>query len=273
MSAQSFIIANKALLEQLVNVVKELHNKITKKEYKNTIIYILKELYKSHQGANIGSFEKEYYSGIVRDMCSYVFMHCQATKADVYAVWLKIAKNGHLTLNFFELMILDYIKDFLFGYAQTYQIIFEQKDRRTGRGRYYYVFKLQFTEINDKQRATMYVSITDTTQKYDTYTSNDKASSMIDDSYIDDNGFIVFDVSHNSLIGLSRYLYYYYNNHGFKGGFEVYPYLTMTISFDEGFLKDFGFPYTERKKCQDYFNDYTEIRHYNKLLLNIMCPC
>lgn len=272
MSAQSFIITNKVILENIVNVVKELHYKITKKEYKNTLTFILKELYKSHKNSSNGSFEKDYYSGIVREMCTYVYLHCNATKSEVYATWLKIAIEGQLKLNFHDMMILDFIKEFFFGYLQTYRIVFEQKDIKTGYGRYYYMIKLEFTQLYDVPKTTMYISVTDTKQGNHLYTSNQNALSMINNSFLTTDGFIAFDVTKETLTGLARYLYYYYNNYGFKGGFELYPLLSMNVSFDELYLNHIGCPYKEYKKYQEHFNDYTEIRYCNKQLYEVLCP-
>lgn len=267
-----YIFANKLKIQQLIDVVKDVHYKMTKKEYKNTLYHILRELYTCFQNADKETVERQYISDIISEMCSYVRGKCQATKSQILATWMKIALENQLTLNFFDMMVLEHLKQFFFGYLQTYQVIFEQKDRYTRQGRYYYVLKMEFIEDDGIETVKMYVSIEDLTQTHNNHTLQSIGLDFIPGSYIDELGFIVFHVSDTTLAGFAHFTYSCYNNHGFTGDFEVFPILTVTVSLHSMLLKYGKCLFLECNKSQELFNNYLASNHYNKKIFDIFVP-
>jgi hypothetical protein len=254
------VLTNKFIFEQMINFVIELHNKITKIEHMYTLTQCLKELYTQHKETDNGSWDKEHFNGIILDMCNYTHTKCDANKTDVYETWMKIVFDANASFTDKDVKIYNSLKEFFFGTVQTYQIIFEHKDRRTGKGRYYYVLKLMFNE----EKISMYVAIQDL--KRFSFSSNEKDLSMITNSFISDDGYIVFDVSNETLLELAQYTFSEFDNCGFQGGFELYPRLTMSVLHTKNTNN-----YNNRI-LQDYFSEFLTANQYNNKLMNMLEP-
>lgn len=244
------IITNKFVFEQIVNDIKDLHHKIFTIEYKDTLKSVLKELYMNHKNSKNGSFEKLQYSNIINEMCDYVRMKCNALKSRIYETWLKVVFEGCIKITPLDDDIIKYISEFFFGDVQTYQIIFEHNDRKTNKGRYYYVIKVQFD--NTKGKIRMFVYVQDL--KNNCYSSLEKGLSMITSSVTSKDGFIEFDVSNQTLLDLATYTYYEFNNCGFAGGFELYPQVSLV----------------NNNKMEEYVREFITTSHFNKKFLDLL---
>ena len=128
-------------------------------------------------------------------------MKCNASKTRIYESWLKVMFEGCMKMTSLDSDIIKYIREFIFGDVQTYQIIFEHNDRKTNNGRYYYVIKMQFDNTKDKIR--MFVYIQDL--KSNCYSSLEKGLSMITNSVTSEDGFIEFEESNQTLLDLATY--------------------------------------------------------------------
>lgn len=248
---QTSIVQNKFLFEQMIKSTKDLHNSLFGIENTKTLNIILKDLYINHKNSIIGSYEKQHYSDTINEMCDYVLMKCNVTKTKIYETWLKVVFEGAIVLAPLDNQIISYIKEFIFGRVQTYQIIFEHNDRKTGKGRYYYVIKI---ELDATDKIKMFVSIQDLSDDY--YSSVEKGLSMITNSSLCDDGFIAFDVSNETLLDLAHYAYHEFNNFGFSGGFEVYPHISLT----------------NNNKMREYVNSYIAISQFNTKFMDLLIP-
>lgn len=249
---QASIITNKFIFEQIVNYTKDLHNIIFGLEHKTTLKNILEDLYVKHRNAKNGSFEKEQYSNIINEMCDYVCMKCNATKTRIYETWLKVVFEGGIEITPIDDEIIRFLKEFIFGNVQTYQIIFEHNDKKTNKGRYYYVIKLQFNDNSNNIK--IFVSIQDL--KKNCYPSLEKGLQLISNSVHSEDGFIEFNVSNDSLLDLATYTYYEFNNCGFTGGFELYPQVSLV----------------NNTIMQEYISDYIATSQLHKKLLDLLIP-
>lgn len=245
--AQASIIINKFIFEQMVYHTRDLHNRIFGMELENTIKCVLRDLYITHKNSQHGSYEKKHCTDIINDMCAYVNGKCNATKTTIYETWLKVVYGVGVDTAY-DNEIIECLREFFFGDVQTYQIIFEHNDRKTRKGRYYYVIKLQFDK-NDKVK--MLVSIQDLTSYY---SSLEKGLSIITGSSISNDGFIEFDVSSNTLFELGKYTYREFNNCGFTGGFELYPQVSLL----------------NNDKIQEYVSDYIAQSQFNKKFIDLL---
>lgn len=253
--AQASIVTNKYVLEQMINYIKDLHNSMFGIEHKNTLKNILRILYMNHKNSIYGSCEKEHYSHTINEMCDYVHNKCNATRTQIYETWLKVVFEGGVAYSTVDDEIISYFREFIFGVVQTYQIIFEHTDRKTGKGRYYYVIKIEISnEFSTENKMKMFVFIQDLKNTYNS--SYEKGLSMISNSALTDDGFIEFDVSQETLLELAKYTYYEFNNCGFTGGFELYPQVSMIKS----------------RNTEEYINDYIATSQFNKKFLDLLIP-
>jgi hypothetical protein len=240
------------MFEKMLNYTRDLHNIIFGIENKNTLKNILRELYVNHRNSKYDSYVKQQYSFKINEMCDYVYRKCNATKTRIYETWLKVVFEGGMEITPFDSEIIKYLKEFIFGDVQMYQIIFEHKDTKTEKGRYYYVIKMKFE--NNKEKVKMFVSIQDLTNNH--YTYLEKGLSMISNSSISEDGFIEFDVSNETLLDLAKYAYYEFNNCGFTGGFELYPQVSLV----------------NNNQTLEYVNDYIATSQFNKKFLDLLIP-
>lgn len=246
---QASIIANKFVCEEIISYTKDLHNKIFKVDHENTLKNILDDLYMSHKNSACGSYEKQYYAGIINQMCDYVCKKCNVTKTNIYETWLKFVFDNDMEITPLDNKIGNHLKDFIFANVQTYQIIFEHNDKNTRRGRYYYVFKIEF---NNTDKIKMYVSIQDLHNDY--YTPFEKGLIMIPTSSPTEDGFIQFDVSNETLLNFAKYIHIVFDNCGFTGGFELYPQLSLI----------------NNSNMQEYVNNYIATCQINKKFLELL---
>jgi len=261
-SMQSSVMANKFVFEQMISVVQNVHKKIVIMEGDNTINYCLKQLHQLHKNAEKG-FEKRYYNRLINEICDYIHLQCDASKADIYETWMKVVFDASNMLTPKDITIYNYFKSFFFGDVQIYEIIFEHNDRKSRKGRYYYVMRLMFNKDTENV-LKLQVSIQDL--KHKTFTDFDKGSLMIKGATMSEDGYITFDVSNNTLLELSKYCYEEFNNHGFQGGFELYPKISMDIKYNEYITKN------KNNILQEYFNDYLVTNHFNNKLHEVFLP-
>lgn len=248
---QTSIVQNKFLFEQMIKSTKDLHNSLFGIENTKTLIIILKDLYINHKNSIIGSYEKQHYSDIINEMCDYVRMKCNVTRTKIYESWLKVVFQGANVLAPLDNQIISYIKEFIFGHVQTYQIIFEHNDKKTGKGRYYYVIKI---ELDATDKIKMFVSIQDINNTH--YPDIEKGLSMITNSSVTDDGFITFDVSNETLLDLAKYTYHEFDNCGFRGGFEVHPHISLT----------------NNNKMLEYVSGYIASLQFNTKFMDLLIP-
>lgn len=245
---QQSILTNRFIFEQIVNHTKVLHNKIFGIEHRITLKNVLKELYMIHKNSKEGSYEKQHYTTIINEMCDYVNVKYNVNKTKIYETWLKFVFEGGMEV---DNEIITYLKEFIFGDVQTYQIIFEHNDKKTNKGRYYYVIKLQFNTNTNNTK--MFVSIQDLNNDY---SHPERGLSMITNSSPIDDGFIEFDVSTETLLDLAKYTYYEFNNCGFNGGFQLYPHVSLV----------------NNNKVEKYVNDYIGTSQFNNIFLDLLVP-
>lgn len=263
-SMQSLMATNKFVFEQLVKIVKEIHNKIVNTESNTTVNHCLKQLYQLHKYAEVDSFEKKYYNSVVTDMCNYIQTQCNASKIDIYETWVKVVFDANDIPTSNDMTIYNNFKRFFFGDVQIYEIIFELNDKTTRQGRYYYVFKL-FLKSNSEDVIDMHISIQDL--KNNNINDSKKGLSMIKGSSISEDGYVKFSLSNETLFDLAKYSFQEFNNHGFQGGFELYPKLSLSTQFTQ-------YKKIEMKNTflQEYFDNYLMTNYINNKLQSMFSP-
>lgn len=253
------IITTKSVFEQIINVVGDIHKRIAIIDMNTTVQHCLRELYTLHKNAETGCFGKQYYNRVINEMCNYVNAQCNANKTDIYETWVKIVFDADITKTSQDKVIYTHLRNFFLGDMQIYEIKFELKDRRTGYGRYYYVFKIAFDE-----NLRINVSI------QDLHTHNckalEKGLAMINGSYLSDDGYISFSASNNTLLDLAKYCYQEFDNHGFQGGFELYPKLSLSVRYNHYEIVN------KNVILQDYFDDYLVSNNVNNRFMDILIP-
>lgn len=249
-NTQKYVIINKFIIEQMINYTKDLHNRIFRVQQNITLKNILEELYLKQKNSNYNSYEKQHYSTRINEMCDYVHMKCKVTKTKIYETWLNVVLGGVVEVTSIDNEIINHIKNFIFGNVQTYQMIFEHNDKKTGKGRYYYVIKIEF---DDKDKIKMFVSIQDLNNSHHPYL--ERGLSMITNSSLTDDGFITFDVSDKTLLDLAKFTYNEFNNSGFSGGFELYPHISLI-----------------NNNSQEYVNEFIAYSQFNIKFLDLLIP-